>query len=270
MKPAVQIMGILNVTPDSFSDGGRYTSLDAALFQADSMVKGGAHILDIGGESTRPGADEVSSEVEISRVQPVLEAIRARFGVLLSIDTQKAAVAREALAAGATILNDVSAGEDPRMAEVAARARATVILMHRQGDSRTMQANPSYPSGVVSEVKLFLLERSANFVRAGVPAERIWIDPGIGFGKNLHHNLTLMKSLSEFKGVGERLVVGTSRKSFLARLLGDPGLGMEEREAGSLASNLWAYTQGVDVFRVHDVAAFSRALKTWEAIRDSE
>lgn len=262
-------MGVLNVTPDSFSDGGRFTTLDTALFQTEAMVNEGAHILDVGGESTRPGAKSVSGEEECCRVLPVIEAIRARFPILISIDTQKSSVARQALAIGATILNDVSAGEDPAMVGVAAAAKATVILMHRQGSSQNMQSNPNYPTGVVKEVKAFLQERIATFVRAGVPSHLIWVDPGIGFGKNLEHNLTLMKSLREFIGVGEKLVVGTSRKSFLARLLDNPDLNMEDRLAGTLASNLWAYTQGAEVFRVHDVGALARALKTWEAISDS-
>jgi len=267
LNERLHIMGILNVTPDSFSDGGKFTTLEACLRQAETMVAEGATILDVGGESTRPGAVPVSADEEKRRVVPVIEAIRSRFPVAVSIDTQKAAVAQSACEAGATIINDVSAGDDPSMAATAVQHGSTVVLMHRQGDSRTMQENPHYPRGVVREVKEFLQQRCATFAAAGVPQDKIWIDPGIGFGKTLEHNLELMKHLREFEGVGHRLLVGTSRKSFLARLLGDASLPMEQREAGTLASNLWALTQGASVFRVHDVGSFSRAVKTWEAMQ---
>ncbi len=268
---SIHIMGVLNVTPDSFSDGGRFTALDAALAQADRMVAEGATILDVGGESTRPGAEAVGLAEEKQRVLPVLEALRTRHpGILLSIDTYKAEVAATALAAGATIVNDISAGEDPAMAGVCAGSGATVLLMHRQGDSRVMQNNPEYPRGVVREVKEMLSARAAVFAAAGTPREKIWIDPGIGFGKTLAHNLELLRELGQFGEIAGRLAIGTSRKSFLAKLLGNPQTPMEEREAGTLASNLWAYSQGATVFRVHDVGAMVRGLKTWEAIVDSQ
>ncbi len=259
-------MGILNVTPDSFSDGGQYVTLAKALYQAELLISQGAHILDVGGESTRPGAELVSEEEEKERVLPVLRSLRERTTITLSIDTQKAAVAQAAMAAGASIINDVSAGSDPQMPEVAAKTNATVVLMHRLGDAKTMQKDPVYPRGVVNEVKAFLIERRQRFIYAGVPAHKIWIDPGIGFGKDLEHNLELMRSLAGFVGIGEKLLIGTSRKSFLAHLMNNPQLPIVDREAGTLASNLWGYSQGVEVFRVHDVGSLVRGLATWQAI----
>lgn len=260
------IMGVLNRTPDSFSDGGKYASLDRALWKAEEMVRDGAAIVDVGGESTRPGAPPVSAEEEIERTIPVIEALVRRVDARLSIDTQKYEVALAAVKAGAAILNDVSAARDPRLIELAAQYPIDVILMHMQGSPEEMQKSPDYPNGVVEEVREFLRERVQAFQAAGVKKDRLWIDPGIGFGKTLAHNLELLNRLSEFHDVAERVVIGTSRKSFLAGVMGSPALPFEAREAGTLASNLWAYQKGASVFRVHDVGAMNRALKTWGAI----
>ena len=247
-------MGIVNVTPDSFSDGGRYLDRDAAIAHARGMRDEGAAILDVGGESTRPGADPVSEDEELRRVVPVVEALDGE----ISIDTTKSSVARAALAAGATIVNDVSAFRfDPGIAAVTAEAGAGCVLMHMLGEPRTMQDDPRYDD-VVSDVKAFLEERLAFAVAEGVAEERVWLDPGIGFGKTLDHNLALLARLGEIAAIGRPVVIGTSRKSFLGKLTGrDTG----ERVAGTLATNVIAYEQGARVFRVHDVAATVDALK---------
>jgi dihydropteroate synthase len=261
------VMGVLNVTPDSFSDGGRFLAKDAALSHAEKLVSEGADIVDVGGESTRPNAPPVSLQEELDRVLPVVEAIAGEFPVRISIDSSKVAVAEAAVRAGATIINDVTAGRDPEMARLGAEHDVRFILMHMRGnDPRTMQNSPEYPRGVVSEVRFYLADRVRAFAEAGIEPERIWIDPGIGFGKTPDHNLELLRGLDSFAGVAGRVVVGTSRKSFLAHILGSVGAPMEQREAGTLASNLFAYTRGASVFRVHDVGAMKRALKTWEAI----
>jgi dihydropteroate synthase len=260
------VMGVLNVTPDSFSDGGQFLDLESALRHASRLVGEGADILDVGGESTRPGAPEVSLQQELDRVLPVVEAIAAEFPVQISIDTSKSAVAEQAARLGATLINDVTAGSDPAMARIGAEYDVHFILMHMRGNPRTMQSQPEYPRGVVHEVRFYLADRVRAFTEAGIGPDRIWIDPGIGFGKTLEHNLELLRDLDSFHGVAERIVVGTSRKSFLSGVLGAPGLPMEAREPGTLASNLWALTKGASVFRVHDVGAMKRALKTWEAI----
>lgn len=257
-------MGILNVTPDSFS--GSHPSLDEALRHAERMVAEGADIIDIGGESTRPGSASVGEAEELRRTLPVIEGIRARFPIRLSIDTQKFEVAKQAIGAGASIVNDVSGGADVRMARLAAQTGADYIVMHMQGTPKTMQLAPEYPRGVVLEVHDYLKARAALLGEAGLPAANIWVDPGFGFGKTLEQNLELLKGLESFIGIGARVVVGTSRKSFLARLLGNPALSFEAREAGTLASNLFAHTRGASVFRVHCVGEFRRALSTWEAV----
>lgn len=266
MPKSPLLMGVLNMTPDSFSGDGLAGELSRAVDRAAAMVAEGADCLDIGGESTRPGAEAVSTDEELSRTIPLIEAVAKRFTVRVSIDTRHYEVAKAAVAAGATILNDISAGSDIRMASLAAAHALDVILMHMQGNPQTMQTAPTYPRGVVAEVKEFLQARVAAFEEAGVLKENIWVDPGIGFGKTLEHNLALMHYLNGFNSVGGRLVIGTSRKSFLAKLLGNPALPMAERAEATVASNLWAYTQGVSVFRVHDVGAFRRALTTWEAM----
>jgi dihydropteroate synthase len=256
MEPVV--MGVVNVTPDSFSDGGLYLDVGAAVEHGEELVRDGAAIVDVGGESTRPGADPVDARVEVERVVPVVERL-ATAGVTVSIDTRKAAVAEVALQAGARIVNDVSAfRHDPEMAGVVAGAGASCCLMHMLGsDPRTMQADPRY-GDVVSEVKAFLEERLAFAVREGVPEDHVWLDPGIGFGKTVDHNLELLRRLDEIVAIGRPVVIGTSRKSFLGRLT---GRAEREREAGTIATNVIAYERGASIFRVHDVRANADALK---------
>jgi len=261
-------MGVLNVTPDSFSDGGVYFgSLDSAIRKAELMTLEGADIIDIGGESTRPGAETLPVAEELDRVIPVIEAIARRISVRISVDTRKSAVAREAVRAGATVINDVSGGLDRGMKDVLLlNPRTEIILMHMQGDPSTMQLGPEYPRGVVTEVKEFLLKQVASLTDSGISPERVWVDPGIGFGKTVTHNLELMRELAQFSELAGPLVIGTSRKSFLAHVVGDAQSSFAIRLAGTLASNLWAYDRGASVFRVHDVGELARALKTWMCI----
>jgi dihydropteroate synthase len=251
-------MGIVNVTPDSFSDGGAFDDPVAAIAHARRLVSEGAAIVDVGGESTRPRADPVPPEEELERVLPVVEGV-AGLGlpVQISIDTMKLAVAREALDAGATYVNDVTAfRHDPELAGLVAERGADCCLMHMLGEPRTMQEDPRYDD-VVSDVKAFLEQRLAFAVAEGVPEERIQLDPGIGFGKTLEHNLELLRRLDELVALGRPLVVGTSRKSFLGRLTGRD---VTERTAGTVATNVLAFERGARVFRVHDVAASADAL----------
>jgi dihydropteroate synthase len=261
-------MGVVNVTPDSFSDGGSFLDAGAAIVHAGVLVAEGADILDIGGESTRPGAEPVSDEEELRRVLPVLEGIAAaEMRVEVSIDTSKALVARAAIDAGAVIVNDVSAlRADPAMVEVVAESGVQCCLMHMLGEPRTMQraGGPRYKD-VVDDVKAFLEERLSFAVGAGVPEQRIMLDPGIGFGKTIAHNLTLLARLDELTSLGRPLVVGTSRKSFLGRLIADAAgelepVAVEERLPGTIATNVLAYERGASVFRVHDVAPLRAAL----------
>ncbi len=250
-------MGVVNVTPDSFSDGGLFLDALAAIDHALSLHAEGAEILDIGGESTRPGAAPVGAEEELRRVLPVIERL-AQSGAQLSIDTSKAAVASAALAAGASMLNDVTAFRgDPEMASVVASAGCDCCLMHMLGEPRTMQQDPRYDD-VVGEVKSFLEQRLAFAVAEGIAEERVMLDPGIGFGKTIEHNLTLLNRLDELVAIGRPIVVGTSRKSFLGRLTGrlDPA----DRVPGTIATNVLAYERGARVFRVHDVAPVHDAL----------
>ena len=253
-----QVMGIVNVTPDSFSDGGLYLDCAAAVDHGLALERAGATILDIGGESTRPGANPVPEAQELRRVVPVIEGLRARGSVAqLSIDTSKAAVARAALVAGATLVNDVTALRgDPDMATVIAAGGADCCLMHMLGEPRTMQRDPRY-GDVVSEVKAFLQERLAVAVAAGVAPERILLDPGIGFGKTTEHNLELLRRLDELVALGQPIVVGTSRKSFLGKIIARP---VEDRIAATIATNVIAFQRGARVFRVHDVAPIHDAL----------
>ena len=253
-------MGVLNVTPDSFSDGGEWFDRAAAVAHGRELLAQGADIVDVGGESTRPGSDPVDAEEELRRVVPVVEELAQGLpaGAQLSIDTSKAAVARAALAAGATYVNDVSALRgDPEMTELVAGAGCDCCLMHMLGEPRTMQRDPRY-SDVVSEVKAFLEKRLAHAVAAGIAEERIQLDPGIGFGKTTEHNLELLRRLDELVAIGRPLVVGTSRKSFLGRITGrdDP----HQRDHGTLATNVLALERGASIFRVHDVAATRDAL----------
>jgi dihydropteroate synthase len=251
------IMGVVNVTPDSFSDGGRFLDADAAVEHGARLASEGAAILDVGGESTRPGADPVSEEEELRRVVPVVERLAG--GSRVSIDTTKVAVARAALEAGATLVHDVSALRfDPAMAALVAETGAGCCLMHMLGEPRTMQEAPRYDD-VVSEVKAFLEERLAFAVAAGIDEERVWLDPGIGFGKTVEHNLELLRRLDEIVAIGRPVVVGTSRKSFLGKLAGGRDEG--ERLPGTIATNVLALERGASVFRVHDVAENADALK---------
>jgi dihydropteroate synthase len=256
------VMGVVNVTPDSFSDGGRFLDRSKAVDHARQLVEEGAAILDIGGESTRPGAAEVSVDEEVRRVVPVVEAL-AGVGAVISVDTSKPEVMKAAAAAGAGIINDVRALTLPGALEAAAGSGCAVCLMHMQGDPRTMQQAPSYEN-VVTEVKAFLLARAQSCRAAGIPAERISLDPGFGFGKTLEHNAALLRELDTFGDTGLPLVVGLSRKSMLGKILGRP---VGERLYGSLALAVMAAMKGAHIVRAHDVAATADALKTVAAIR---
>ncbi len=259
-----RIMGILNVTPDSFSDGGLFNRPDLALEQAQAMVSGGADILDIGGESTRPGAAEVPVAEEIGRTASVLAAIRARIDVPLSIDTRKAAVAEAAIAAGAGLVNDVAAlGHDPAMAGVVARSGLPVVLMHAQGDPATMQIDPFYVN-VALDVYDFLEERIEVAVNAGIPRDHILVDPGIGFGKTLQHNVTLLRNLSLYHSLGCALLLGASRKRFIGTI-GKADLA-RDRMPGSVAVALHGVAQGVHIIRVHDTVETRQALSLQQAM----
>jgi dihydropteroate synthase len=266
MNLPFRLMGIVNVTPDSFSDGGLFLDAPAAIEHGRTLVEEGADILDIGGESTRPGAEPVGEHEELRRVIPVIEGLAdLAAAVQISIDTTKAAVARAALAAGASLVNDVSAlRADPAMAEVVADSDAQCCLMHMLGDPRTMQRDPRYDD-VVEDVKAFLEERLQFAVGAGIGEERILLDPGIGFGKTVAHNLALLRRLDELGTLGRPLVIGTSRKSFLGRILADargeavPG-DMAQRLPGTLATSVLALERGASVFRVHDVGPARAAL----------
>jgi dihydropteroate synthase len=262
------VMGILNVTPDSFSDGGKFLSQEKALIHARQMIAQGADIIDLGGESTRPGAEAVSLQEELDRVLPVVELLKKESPIPLSIDTTKYEVAKESLALGAKIINDVSGGADSRLLTLLSQdPEVHLILVHRKGTPKTMQENPEYPLGVTSEVKETLSSKVKALAEMGVESERLWLDPGIGFGKTVNQNLELLRDLHQCVGLAGRVVIGTSRKAFLGTLLPSQKASMEEREAGTLASHLWAYQQGASVFRVHDVGAMKRALTTWDAIR---
>ena len=254
-------MGVVNVTPDSFSDGGLFLDPEAAVAHGEELVRDGAEILDGGGDSTRPGAEEVSVEEELARVGPVVAGLAGVATV--SIDTSKAAVAEAALEAGAEIVNDVTAlRHDPEIGGLCAERGAGLILMHMQGDPRTMQADPTYED-VVDDVKAFLAERLQAAVDAGVDEERVWLDPGIGFGKTLEHNLELLRRLGELRELGRPLVVGTSRKSFIGKI---DGSDVDDRIGGTLASSVLAAAEGADVLRVHDVSETRQALTVADAV----
>jgi dihydropteroate synthase len=254
--PSFQIMGVVNVTPDSFSDGGEHDDAASAIAHARRLAQEGAAILDVGGESTRPGADPVPADEERRRVVPVVEAI-AGLGAQVSVDTMKLEVAEAAVAAGATYVNDVSAfRHDPDLAGLVADRGLDCCLMHMLGEPRTMQDDPRYDD-VVDDVKAFLEERLAAAVAAGVPEERVQLDPGIGFGKTLEHNLELLRRLEEIVAIGRPVVLGTSRKNFLGRLTGrDPAA----RVHGTVATCVLGLERGATVFRVHDVAAVADGL----------
>jgi len=258
-----QVMGIVNVTPDSFSDGGRYLDRAAAIAHGLELERAGASILDIGGESTRPGAHPVAEAEELRRVIPVIEGLQAQGSAAqISIDTSKAAVADAALQAGATLVNDVTALRgDPAMAEVVAGAGADLCLMHMLGDPRTMQRDPHYDD-VISEVRAFLQERLSAATAAGIAPARIALDPGIGFGKTTEHNLALLRRVGELVEIGRPVLIGTSRKSFLGKITARP---VEDRIAATIATNLFAYERGARIFRVHDAAPIHDALQVMAA-----
>lgn len=255
------IMGVINVTPDSFSDGGSFTSSREAVEHGRQLIEQGADLLDLGGESTRPGAEPVPAATELSRVMPVLEGLTGT--VPISVDTTKPEVARMALDAGAEVINDVTAGSDPAMLEVVATAGAGLILMHMQGLPRTMQNNPRYED-VVEDIKLFLTNRSLAARRAGVQADRIVIDPGVGFGKTLEHNLDLIRDIGSFRSLGFPVLLGASRKKFLGTITGveQPA----QRDLASAVIAALAVERGADLFRVHNVSACREAVAVALAI----
>jgi dihydropteroate synthase len=257
------VMGILNVTPDSFSDGGRYDRLDFAVEHAVAMVEGGAAIIDVGGESTRPGAAPVSDEEELRRVIPVIEAIARRVEVPISIDTSKPAVMRAAVHAGAGLINDVYALRAPGALETAGSTGAGICLMHMQGEPRSMQSDPQYRD-VVSEVRAFLVARVAACMDAGVSADRLVLDPGIGFGKRLQHNLALLASLPDLGVQSRPILVGVSRKSMFGTLL---GRAVEERLSGALAAAVSSVLAGARIVRTHDVPQTVDAIKVAVALK---
>ena len=259
------VMGILNVTPDSFSDGGRFNGIDAAVEQAVSMVEQGAAIIDIGGESTRPGAAYVSAEEELDRVIPVIKALHTKLPVPLSIDTSKPEVMRAAVDAGVGLINDVRALRQPDSLEVAAELAVPICLMHMQGGPCTMQQAPHYDD-VVEQVYTFLMERAEICLRAGISHERIVIDPGFGFGKNAEHNYSLLRHLPRFIGSGYPVLVGMSRKSMIGHVLDTP---VDERLHGSLALAVLAVWMGATIIRVHDVRPTVEALKIVDATRSA-
>ncbi len=262
-----RIMGVLNVTPDSFADGGRYVQLEQALAHARAMHAAGADFIDVGGESTRPGAAEVSAQEELDRVIPLIERLSAALDVPISIDTQKPAVMHAAVAAGAVLINDVAGLRAEGALEAAAELAVPVCLMHMQGAPRTMQQAPQY-GDVLAEVAAFLQERALACMQAGVLRERILLDPGFGFGKTLDHNVQLMRGLPELARLGFPLLIGVSRKSMIAALAADSAgdVPVDQRLPGSLAAALFALERGAAILRVHDVAETAQALRVWQAL----
>ena len=261
------IMGILNATPDSFSDGGKFQTLETAVARGLQMVEEGADIIDIGGESTRPGAKPVQPSEEIARTVPIIRKLREKTNALISIDTRKAEVARAAIAAGADIINDVSALADPGMAAVAAETGAGLVLMHMQGTPENMQNDPRY-ADAVSTVRNFLEERAAFAVERGIAPEQICLDPGIGFGKTDEHNLALLKGIPQLAAAGRPVLVGASRKSFIGRMTGREK--PDERLAGSLAVVAFAVLRGAHILRVHDVKESCDAASLVDTLRGNE
>lgn len=267
-----KIMGVLNVTPDSFSDGGKFLNTASAIAQAEQMIADGADIIDIGGESTRPGAEPVSLEDELARVIPVIDVLRKKFNEnfkdpatapIISIDTQKPEVAEAALAHGANMVNDVTGLRDPAMRAVVAKHNVPVVIMHMQGEPRTMQKDPSY-GDVIREIKIFFKQRVADAEAAGIARANIILDPGIGFGKTVEHNLLILKNLREFVSLGFPVLVGPSRKSFIGTLNG--GLPVGERLEGTLAAVAVAVMNGAAIVRVHDVKEVKRVVQIVDAI----
>jgi len=258
-------MGVLNVTPDSFSDGGRFSDVPAAVAHAQEMAESGAAIIDIGGESTRPDSQSIEPEEQIRRVIPAIHAIRGRVGIIISVDTTRAKVAEAAIDAGADMVNDVSAGrDDPELLPLVARRAVPIALMHMQGSPATMQINPTY-NNVTAEVMAFLSERITAAVSAGVDRAGILVDPGIGFGKTTLHNLQLLKRLGNLKTLRCPLLVGTSRKRFIGEITGEDLA--SGRPLGTAATVAWAASNGADVIRVHDVRPMAQVVRMIEAIQ---
>ena len=264
-KRRTLVMGVLNVTPDSFSDGGLFAGRDAAVAHALEMVEAGAAMIDVGGESTRPGSQPVPEDEQARRIVPVIEAVAPRAKVILSVDTTRAAVAEAALDAGAYVVNDISAGRDDlAMFPLVARRKVPIVLMHMQGTPATMQVNPTYQD-VALETELFLRERINLAVAAGIKRGRILVDPGIGYGKTTEHNLTLRREQRGLRRLGRPVVIGTSRKGFIGKITGEPE--PSRRLFGTAASVAWSVANGAAVVRVHDVRAMSQVVRMIEAIR---
>jgi dihydropteroate synthase len=258
-----QIMGILNVTPDSFSDGGRFAQTEKALFQAETMLKDGALIIDIGGESTRPGAPVVPVKEELARVIPIIKALKQRFDCIISLDTSKAEVMSEGLGCGVDIINDVFALSRPGAKEVLAQSDVPVCLMHMKGTPETMQVNPTYQSDIVSEIKTFFKSKLANCNNAGISSDRVWLDPGFGFGKTLNDNYELLRRLNEFNDLNCPILAGLSRKSMIGNLL---NVETSDRMLGSVVGATLSLMNGAKVLRVHDVAETKQALTMYNAM----
>ncbi|TNG95499.1 dihydropteroate synthase [Pasteurellaceae bacterium USgator11] len=260
-----KIMGILNFTPDSFSDSGQFYQLDKALYHVEQMLADGADIIDIGGESTRPMAAEVSLEQELQRVVPLVEAVRQRFDCWISVDTSKALVMREAAKVGMNLINDIRALQEESALQTAVTLDMPVCIMHMQGQPRTMQAAPRYQN-VVAEVADFLRQRAEQCIAAGIKKTHLIVDPGFGFGKSLQHNYQLLQQLKVFSELGYPVLAGVSRKSMIGQLLDKP---VEQRMVGSVAATLLAAINGASILRVHDVAAMADALKVWQAMQQA-
>ena len=266
LSQGAMLMGVLNVTPDSFSDGGKFVEMDAALTHALRMVNEGAQIIDIGGESTRPGAEAVSETEELQRVIPVIRRLRARSEVLISIDTSKPNVARAAIEAGADIINDITGGRDEQMMALAAEKNVALIIMHMQGTPRTMQAAPHYDD-VVTEVAEFFRQQYSRAIKCGIDPMAIAFDPGIGFGKTLEHNVELLRNLPQLRVEDRPIVIGVSRKSFLGKMIGSPE--MSDRSAPTVALTALLRHRGAHVLRVHDVKENAAALRIAEALLET-
>lgn len=262
-----RLMGVVNVTPDSFSDGGDFLVPDIAIAHGLAMRDAGADILDVGGESTRPGADPVSEDDELARTLPVVKGLAAA-GALVSIDTRRAAVMRAAIEAGAKIVNDVTAltGDDDSVA-VCAELACDIVLMHMQGDPRTMQQNPTYDDAAL-DIVAYMAERLMALEAAGIPRAKVAVDPGIGFGKNLDHNLRILAHIDAFHALGAPVLLGVSRKSFISKI--DRDCDAKDRVAGSIAAAIAGWDRGVQIFRAHDVAETRQALAVWQAIEAAE
>lgn len=262
------VMGVINATPDSFSDGGQFLDTDKALEQARKMIDDGADMIDIGGESSRPGSEPVSADAEIARVIPVIERLRQLSGIPISIDTSKAAVAEKAISVGVDIINDISAlRNDPDMVEVVAENKVPVVLMHMLGEPKTMQVNPNY-SNCINEIKQFFSERIHYCHNYGIDRSQIILDPGIGFGKRLEDNMTIFKNLDEFASFDCPVMVGASRKSFIQMITHKQDK-PTNRIGGSLSTVLWAVEKNVNIVRIHDVAETVEAIAVMQAIKDS-